>query len=91
MTSRAESRALTPKTTAHGSRAGDGTTLAGEQWVRAMEIVTRSLQARLGAHVDPALIKAEFAAYSAATIRDFIPILVGARVRARLSGSAEQR
>ena len=79
-------------TTAHGN-AGDGTKSATEQWRRAIEIVTRSLQARLGATVDPALIKpeveAEFAAYSQATVRDFIPILVEARVRSRLSGSAE--
>ena len=72
-----------------------------EQWSRAIEIVTRSLNARLGAAVDPALIRAEvqaeFASYSQAPVRDFIPLLVEKRVRARLrvrlrlSESAEAR
>lgn len=58
------------------------------EWARHVEPVVQSLQARFGTAVEPELIRtevaAEFAAYSAAPVRDFIPILVEARVRSRL-------
>jgi hypothetical protein len=57
-------------------------------WARGVEFVVRSLQSRLGTAVDLDLIRAEveaeFAEYSEARIREFIPVLVEARVRARL-------
>ncbi len=66
-----------------------------EQWQRAIEVVTRSLAAELGASVDPARIRpeveAEFAAYSQVRVRDFVPILVEMRVRSRLSCRAESQ
>ena len=55
---------------------------------RRMEMVVESLQVRLGAAVDPSLIRgeveAEFATYASARLREFVPILVEARVQARL-------
>jgi hypothetical protein len=55
---------------------------------RHIELVVVSLQVRLGASVDPTLIRAEveaqFAAYAHARIRDYIPVLVEAQVRSRL-------
>ncbi len=63
---------------------GDGS------WTRRVELVVRSLQARLGVSVDPALIRteveAEFETYAAARVRQFVPILVETRVQARLCG-----
>ena len=61
---------------------GDGS------WTRHIESVVRSLQVRLGVGVDPAVIRteveAEFATYAAASVREFIPILVESHVHARL-------
>jgi hypothetical protein len=60
-------------------------------WARPIELVVRSLLARLGATVEPDLIRAEveagFAAYSHARVREFVPVLVEARVRSRLAHS----
>ena len=57
---------------------------------RNIEIVVRSLQARLGVGTDPVLIRteveAEFARYQAARVREFVPILVEHQVQARLGG-----
>lgn len=57
-------------------------------WERRVERVVASLQGRLGATVGFDLIRAEveagFAAYSQARIREFVPVLVEARVRSRL-------
>ena len=59
-----------------------------EEWTRRIELIVQSIQARLAGAVEPELIRtevvAEFGAYSGAPVRDFIPILVEARVRARL-------
>jgi hypothetical protein len=58
-------------------------------WGRRIELVVRSLQARFGAAVEPNLIRAEveagFAAYSHARIREFVPMLVEARVRSNVN------
>jgi hypothetical protein len=55
---------------------------------RRIELVVRSLQVRLGATVDPALIttevEAEFATYAAARVREFVPLLVETHVQTRL-------
>ena len=57
-------------------------------WSRQIELVVRSLQARLGTTVEPDLIRAEvetgFTAFSQARVREFVPVLVEARVRSRL-------
>jgi hypothetical protein len=68
---------------------GAGTRSANESsWLRRIELVVQSLQARLGTSVEPDLIRAEveagFAAYSQARIREFVPVLVESRVRSRL-------
>ena len=64
------------------SISGDGS------WTRRVETVVRTLQARLGVGVDPALIRteveAEFATYEAARVREFVPLLVETHVQARL-------
>jgi hypothetical protein len=53
-----------------------------------VDSIVRSLHARLGERVEAAVISAaveeEFAAYSAARITQFVPIIVESRVRARL-------
>ena len=58
------------------------------EWARRIELVVQSLQSRFSSTVDAAIIRAEveagFAAYSAARVREFIPILVESRVRSRL-------
>jgi len=58
------------------------------EFTRRIEFILESLQSRFGPTVEPARIRAEveaeFAAYSAARVRDFIPILVESRVRSRL-------
>jgi hypothetical protein len=58
------------------------------EWARRIELVIRSLQSRFSSTVDAAFIRAEveagFAAYSAARVREFVPILVESRVRSRL-------
>ena len=73
-------RATRPADLAAGM-SGDGS------WARHIEMVVRSLQVRHSA-VDPTLIKAaveaEFAAYEATRIREFVPILVETRVHGRL-------
>lgn len=66
--------------------------LPERSWTRWIETGAQSLQARLGGAVDPARIRAEvqaeFAVFSGARVRDFVPILVETRVRSRLlSGS----
>jgi hypothetical protein len=57
-------------------------------WERRVERVVESLQGRLGATVGLDLIRAEveagFAAYTQARVREFVPVLVEARVRSRL-------
>jgi hypothetical protein len=57
-----------------------------------VESVVRSLNARLGDGVDAAVVtaavEAEFAAYSAARITQFVPVIVESRVWARLRRSA---
>ena len=57
-------------------------------WSRQTEIIVQSLEARLGAAVDPvrirAEVEAEFATHSDARVRDFVPLLVERRVRSRL-------
>jgi len=58
------------------------------EWTRHIEFVVRSLQARFGSTVEPALIRTEveagFAEHSTARVRNFVPILVEARVRSQL-------
>ena len=58
------------------------------EWARRIEVVVQSLQSRFSSTVDATLIRAEveagFAAYSAARVREFVPILVESRVRSRL-------
>lgn len=65
------------------------TSADGSPWGRRIESVVQSLQARFGPTVAPDLIRVEveggFAAYDGARIRDFVPILVEARVRSRLT------
>ena len=62
--------------------------LEDHEWARRIELVIRSLQSRFSSTVDPTSIRAEveagFAAYSAARVREFVPILVESRVRSRL-------
>jgi hypothetical protein len=57
-------------------------------WGRRIELVVQSLQARLGTTVTPEVVRAEveagFAALADARIREFVPVLVEARVRSRL-------
>ena len=58
-------------------------------WARRIELVVQSLQNRFGTTVQPDVIRAEveagFAAYAQARIRDFVPVLVEARVRSHLN------
>ena len=58
-------------------------------WARHIELVVRSLEARLGGAVSPerirAEVEAEFAAFSEARIREYVPILAETHVRARLT------
>ena len=58
-------------------------------WERRIELVVRALVTRFGTTVEPDLVRAEveaeFAVYSEARVRDFVPILVEARVRSRLT------
>ena len=57
-------------------------------WGRYIELVVQSLHARLASTVERERIRVEveteFAAYSEARIREFVPILVETRVRSRL-------
>jgi len=56
---------------------------------RRVELVIESLQTRFGEGVGPDLIRAEveagFAVYSEAQVREFVPVLVEARVRSHLT------
>ena len=58
-------------------------------WARHIELVVRSLEASLGGAVSTerirAEVEAEFAAFSEARIREYVPILAETRVRARLT------
>jgi hypothetical protein len=58
-------------------------------WIRQIELVVQSLRDRLGASAGLDRIRAEveagFAAFSQARVREFVPILVEARVRSHLS------
>jgi hypothetical protein len=62
--------------------------VAAREWARRIELVVQSLQSRFSSTVDESRIRAEveagFAAYSAAPVREFIPILVESRVRSHL-------
>ena len=67
--------------------------VADESWERRVETVVRSLDARLGVALETKLIRTEveagFATYATARIREFVPILVESKVRARfLNGIA---
>ena len=73
-----------------GSRdAADEGPAWGVSWERHIELVVRSLQTRLDGAVSPerirAEVEAEFAAFSEARIREYVPVLVETRVRARLT------
>ncbi len=63
-------------------------------WARRIDTVVRSLQARLGVGIDPALIRteveAEFATYVAARVGEFVPILVETRVHGACAGSSSR-
>jgi hypothetical protein len=67
---------------------GRGGASASDPSDRRIELVVQSLLTRLGATTEPELIRAEveagFAAFDGARIRDFVPVLVEARVRSRL-------
>ena len=62
-------------------------------WARHIELVVESLQGRLGGAVAPdrirAEVEAEFAAFSEARIREFVPVLVETHVRTRLARAPE--
>lgn len=57
---------------------------------RGIDLVVESLHGRLGGAVDVATIRdaveAEFATFAHAKVREFVPVLVEARVRSRLMG-----
>jgi hypothetical protein len=73
---------------APGDTGAEATPMAESAWERRIELVVRSLQTRFGTIVDLDLITAEvqagFGAFSQARIREFVPVLVEARVRSRL-------
>jgi len=77
-----------------GRDGADGEPGWRSSWERHIELVVRSLQARLDGAVAPNRIRAEgeaeFAAFSEARIREYVPVLVETRVRARLAGAPER-
>ena len=76
-----------PQRTAGPDDVADGVSGDGS-WARQIEMVVQSLQVRLGVSINLALIRSEveseFATFEATRVRDFVPILVEARVHERL-------